>query len=82
MFDCQRGMMLVQFSFAAGMRTATHRHLHGQMGYRLSGEIDLIMEQKESVRLSSGCSSYVVPNVKRRCTPRGYDSARLLYTCS
>ncbi len=58
------GMMLVQFSFAAGIRAAIHSHPHEQIGYVVSGEIDLIMEQMDTVRLGAGCSYYVAPNVK------------------
>ncbi len=58
------GMMLVQFSFPAGIRAALHSHPHEQIGYVVSGDIDLIMEQMETVRLSAGCSYYVAPNVK------------------
>jgi quercetin dioxygenase-like cupin family protein len=58
------GMMLVQFSFAAGVTTAMHQHPHEQIGYVVSGEIDLIMEGHETVRLSAGGSYYVAPNVQ------------------
>lgn len=57
------GMMLVQFSFDAGVHAAMHSHPHEQIGYVLSGEIDLIMEGHETARLSAGHSYYVSPNV-------------------
>ena len=58
------GIMLVQFTFAANIRTAIHSHLHEQIGYVLLGEIDLIMEHMETVRLGAGCSYYVKPHIK------------------
>jgi len=58
------GMMLVQFSFAAGIRAAVHSHPHEQIGYVVSGDIDLITEQMETVRLGAGCSYYVAPNTE------------------
>ena len=61
--------MRVQVTFAAGMRTATHSHPHGQIGYRLAGAINRIIEQKETVRLGSGSSSYGAPNVKHSVVP-------------
>lgn len=57
------GLMLVQFSFDAGVTTALHQHPHEQIGYVVSGEIDLIMEGHETTRLSAGGSYYVAPNV-------------------
>ena len=58
------GMMLVQFTFPAGTASAIHSHPHEQIGYVVSGEIDLIMEERETTRLSAGCSYYVAPDVK------------------
>ncbi len=55
-------MMLVQFTFAAGIAAPVHSHPHEQIGYVVSGEIDLIMEGQETTRLTSGCSYYVAPN--------------------
>jgi quercetin dioxygenase-like cupin family protein len=62
-------MMLVQVTFIAGMRTATHSHPHGQIGYMLAGAINLIIEQKETVRLGSGSSSYGARNVNHGVVP-------------
>ena len=57
-----------------------------QIGYVVAGEIDLIMEQMEPVRLGAGCSCYVAPNIKHgivtHMATRDYDPDRLLYTCS
>ena len=57
-------LMMVQFSFAAGAVSAWHSHPHEQIGYVVSGEIDLVMEGKGTVRLPAGSSYYVEPNVK------------------
>src|SRR5687768_10605337 len=57
-------MMLVQFTFAAGVSAPIHSHPHEQIGYVVSGEIDLIMEGHETVRLTPGCSYYVPPDVR------------------
>ena len=58
------GMMLVQFSFAAGVSAAMHSHPHEQIGYVVSGAIDLIMDGHERAYLSAGSSYYVAPNVR------------------
>ncbi len=58
------GMMLVQFTFDAGITAPVHCHPHEQIGYVVSGEIDLMMEGKETTRLTAGCSYYVAPNVR------------------
>ena len=57
-------MMLVQFTFDAGITAPVHNHPHEQIGYVVSGEIDLMMEGKETTRLTAGCSYYVAPNVR------------------
>jgi len=57
-------LMLVQFTFAAGVTSAWHSHPHEQVGYVVSGEIDLVMEGKETMRLKAGSSYYVEPNAK------------------
>lgn len=58
------GMMLVQFTFPAGVAAPVHSHPHEQLGYVVSGEIELIMEGQETTRLTTGCSYYVPPNVR------------------
>jgi quercetin dioxygenase-like cupin family protein len=58
------GMMLVQFTFEAGVSAPIHSHPHEQVGYVVSGEIDLIMDGFEITRLTAGGSYYVAPNVK------------------
>ena len=58
------GMMLVQFTFDAGITAPVHSHPHEQIGYVVSGGIDLMMEGKETTRLTAGCSYYVAPNVR------------------
>jgi quercetin dioxygenase-like cupin family protein len=58
------GMMAVQFTFEAGVSAAVHSHPHEQIGYVVSGEIDLIMEGEPTVRLRAGSSYYVPPNVR------------------
>src|SRR5690349_14805959 len=57
------GMMVVQFSFPANVAAAVHSHPHEQIGYVVSGEIDLIMEGQMAQRLKAGSSYYVAPNV-------------------
>ncbi|HWQ14309.1 MAG TPA: cupin domain-containing protein [Roseiflexaceae bacterium] len=58
------GMMAVQFEFDAGVSAPIHSHPHEQIGYVVSGEIDLIMEGRETARLRAGCTYYVPPNVR------------------
>lgn len=60
-----KGLMLVQFTFeTAGQEAALHSHPHEQVGYVVSGEIELIMEGHGSKRLSAGGSYYVPPNTR------------------
>jgi quercetin dioxygenase-like cupin family protein len=59
------GMMLVEFTFPReGMEGPMHSHPHEQLGYVKSGEIDLHMEGRETVRLAEGGSYYVPPNLR------------------
>jgi quercetin dioxygenase-like cupin family protein len=58
------GMMAVQFEFDAGVTAPLHSHPHEQIGYVVSGEIDLIMEGRETARLRAGSTYYVPPNVR------------------
>jgi quercetin dioxygenase-like cupin family protein len=58
------GMMLVQFTFAGGVSAPMHSHPHEQVGYVVSGELDLFMDGQETVRLGAGGSYYVPPNVR------------------
>jgi unsaturated pyranuronate lyase len=58
------GMMLVQFNFGAGVTAAMHSHPHEQIGYVVSGTIDLIMDGHAPTRLTAGSSYYVAPNVR------------------
>lgn len=55
--------MAVQFNFEAGAMAPMHSHLHEQIGYVVSGEIELFMEGRAAERLSADCSYYVPPNV-------------------
>ena len=57
-------LMVVQFTFDAGVTSWLHSHPHEQVGYVVSGEIDFDMEGHEPVRLKAGASYYVPPNVK------------------
>jgi len=57
-------LMLVQFTFGAGATSFEHSHPHEQIGYVVSGEIDIVMEGAETRRLTSGGSYYVPANVK------------------
>jgi quercetin dioxygenase-like cupin family protein len=58
------GMMLVQFTFDAGVTAPMHSHPHEQIGYVVSGAIDLLMDGHPPVRLTAGSSYYVEPNVR------------------
>jgi quercetin dioxygenase-like cupin family protein len=57
-------LMLVQFTFDAGITTPVHSHSHEQIGYVVAGELDLVMEGQETTRLTAGCSYYVAPNLR------------------
>lgn len=57
------GMMAVQFRFGAGVTTQKHKHSHEQIGYVVSGLLDLFMDGQAPMRLKGGCSYYVPPNV-------------------
>jgi len=57
-------LMLVEFTFKAGVASFEHSHPHEQIGYVVSGEIDIVMEGAETRRLTSGGSYYVPANVK------------------
>jgi unsaturated pyranuronate lyase len=61
-------LMLVQFTFEAGVTSWLHSHPHEQIGYVVSGEIDFLMEGHEPVRLTAECSYHVPPNVKHNIT--------------
>ncbi len=61
-------LMLVEFTFDAGVSSWLHSHPHEQVGYVVSGEIDLIMEGQPTTRLLAGGSYYVPPNVKHHIT--------------
>jgi quercetin dioxygenase-like cupin family protein len=56
-------MMLVHFTFDAGVTSWEHSHPHEQIGYVVSGEIDLLMAGQPAARLGPGCSYYVPPDV-------------------
>jgi quercetin dioxygenase-like cupin family protein len=61
-------IMLVEFSFDAGVSSWLHSHPHEQVGYVVSGEIDFNMEGHAPVRLQAGGSYYVPPDVKHNIT--------------
>lgn len=56
--------MLVQFSFGANVTAPMHRHPHEQIGYVVSGSLDLLMEGRAPTRLTAGSSYYVAPDVR------------------
>ena len=58
------GMMVVEFRFPEGVVAPVHSHPHEQVGYVVSGELVLIMEGQDDVRLRAGSSYYVPPNVR------------------
>jgi len=58
------GLMLVEFTFESGVSAPLHSHANEQVGYVVSGEIELIMAGFERTRLTAGGSYYVAPNVK------------------
>ena len=57
-------MMVVQFTFNAGVASWLHSHPHEQVGYVISGEIDFNLEGREPIRLKAGGAYYVPSNVK------------------
>ena len=57
-------MMAVQFEFDAGVTAPVHSHPHEQIGYVVAGAIDLIMEGRDTVRLTAGATYYVPPHVR------------------
>lgn len=58
------GLMLVQFTFDAGATSAEHSHPHEQIGYVVSGEIEVIMQGAEPRRLTGGGSYYVPSDIR------------------
>ena len=58
------GMMLVQFTFEAGVTAAMHSHPHEQIGYVVSGAIDLLMDGHPPTHLTARASYYVEPNLR------------------
>ncbi|RPI28570.1 MAG: cupin domain-containing protein [Acidobacteria bacterium] len=58
------GLMLVQFTFKPDVASFEHSHPHEQIGYVVSGEIDVFMEGSDVQRLTTGGSYYVPPNVR------------------
>ncbi len=61
-------LMLVEFTFEANVSSWLHSHPHEQVGYVVSGEIDLIMDGRPTTRLKAGGSYYVPPNLKHHIT--------------
>lgn len=57
-------LMLVEFTFDAGVASWEHSHPHEQVGYVVEGEIDFCMAGHEPVRLGRGGSYYVPANVR------------------
>jgi quercetin dioxygenase-like cupin family protein len=57
------GLMLVEFRFKAGVMAPMHNHPHEQIGYVVSGALELFMDGREPVTLSAGDSYYVPPMV-------------------
>jgi quercetin dioxygenase-like cupin family protein len=57
-------LMLVQFNFTANAKSWEHSHPHEQIGYVVSGEIDIFMEGHARVRLQAGGSYYVPSDVR------------------
>jgi quercetin dioxygenase-like cupin family protein len=58
------GLMLVQFTFKAGVASFEHSHPHEQVGYVVSGEIDVYLHGCAPQRFTAGGSYYVPSNVK------------------
>jgi quercetin dioxygenase-like cupin family protein len=58
------GMMLVHYTFAANVSAAMHSHPHEQIGYVVSGVIDLLMDGFPPIRLHAGASYYVAPHTR------------------
>lgn len=51
--------MAVEFTFEAGMEPEPHSHPHEQIGYVVSGSLELFVEGQETATLGTGCSYYV-----------------------
>jgi quercetin dioxygenase-like cupin family protein len=58
------GLMLVQFTFGAGVASLPHSHPHEQVGYVVSGEVDFHMDGHDTARLRAGGSYYVPVGVQ------------------
>lgn len=56
-------LMTVEFRFAAGVTAPMHSHPHEQIGYVVSGELDLLRDGQAPQRLRAGWSYYVPPHV-------------------
>jgi quercetin dioxygenase-like cupin family protein len=56
-------MMAVEFRFPAGVHAPIHSHPHEQIGYLVSGELELTVEGV-TTRLGPGASYYVPPHAR------------------
>lgn len=63
-------LMLVEFTFEAGVASWEHSHPHEQIGYVVDGEIDFFMAGHGPVRLRKGGSYYVPANTKHHVVTR------------
>jgi quercetin dioxygenase-like cupin family protein len=66
-------LMAVEFRFPAGVHAPIHSHPHEQIGYLVSGELELLMEQAGEMTttlLRAGASYYVPPNVRHGVVTR------------
>jgi quercetin dioxygenase-like cupin family protein len=62
------GLMLVEFTFKAGIVAPMHSHPHEQVGYVVSGALELTMEGYGAQRLGPGASYYVPPGTMHGVT--------------
>ncbi|NJO81586.1 MAG: cupin domain-containing protein [Blastochloris sp.] len=66
-------MLAVEFRFPAGVHAPVHSHPHEQIGYLVSGELDLLLEQNgelTTTSLQAGSSYYVPPNARHGVVTR------------
>lgn len=60
-------MMVVELTFEKGAVGTMHRHVHEQVGYVISGKLELADEQ-DKVILEAGDSYYMAPNEEHGVT--------------
>ncbi|SMH36151.1 cupin domain-containing protein [Azospirillum agricola] len=62
------GLMLVEFTFKPGTVAPMHSHPHEQVGYIVSGALELTMDGHGTEILGAGASYYVPPGTMHGVT--------------